>query len=159
MRVALAGMMLLTACGPSERESMDPGVIEREAIAQGQARAAAEGARHETIVKCACDAEGGLHVQAPNDARVTATGPGAAEIALDDAPQERVPLRTTKSLGFIGDNPLTPNVSYGGPWNAPDAVLPPHAHVDPYPYWNPLWNDAPMPRAYRYRPYTRPRLR
>jgi len=38
------------------------------------------------------------------------------------------PIRTTQSLGFIGDNPLTPSRTYGGPWAAPDAVLPKHSH-------------------------------
>jgi hypothetical protein len=58
-------------------------------------------------------------------------GPGRedaqAEITLaDDAlPQ---PIRRTRSLGFIGDNKLTETASRGGPWNAPDAVMPIHAH-------------------------------
>ena len=36
--------------------------------------------------------------------------------------------RQTKSLGFVGDEKHTPSRSHGGPWNAPDNVLPPHRH-------------------------------
>ena len=50
-----------------------------------------------------------------------------AEITLsDDAPGQ--PIRRTISLGFIGDNKLTETSSHGGPWNAPDALLPIHQH-------------------------------
>ncbi|HEY8075253.1 MAG TPA: hypothetical protein VIF62_14110, partial [Labilithrix sp.] len=93
---------LLAGCGASERESMDPGTMQREAVARGQSREYE--AHRETVVRCACDADGGLHVQAPDDARVTATGPGAADIVFDEGPPRR-PIRTTVSLGYIGDNP------------------------------------------------------
>jgi hypothetical protein len=81
-------------------------------------------------VGCRCDADGNLHIHAPQGARVRpAEGleDAAAEISF---PGQRrgEPIRRTVSLGFIGDGKLTETTSRGGPWNAPDALLPPHAH-------------------------------
>ncbi|MBX3233242.1 MAG: hypothetical protein KIT84_20835 [Labilithrix sp.] len=85
-------------------------------------------------VRCGCS-DDGLHITAPPGSKVTvpedATYDAEAQIVLpDEAPGQ--PIRRTKSLGFIGDAPLTQTPSRGGPWNAPDALLPPHAHHEPY---------------------------
>lgn len=122
--------LVCVACG--EREALDPGAIDREERVD---RIAPPSRATSRTVRCACDAEGGLHVSAPRGSGVTvpedATHPAEAQIVLpDDPPRGR--LRTTKSLGFIGDGKLTPSPSRGGPWNAPDGLLPPHRHHVPY---------------------------
>jgi|GEM_PF-5047441 len=86
-------------------------------------------------VTCRCDAEGGLHVTAPASAQVrvpegAARDDAEAEITVEErAPG--TPIRRTISLGYVGDAPLTQTPSRGGPWNAPDGVLPRHEHVEP----------------------------
>jgi hypothetical protein len=84
-------------------------------------------------VRCGCDADANLHVAAPQGSLVTrpedASHAAEAQIVIpEDGPPRARPIRTSRSLGFIGDAPLTPSPSRGGPWNAPDAVLPPHTH-------------------------------
>ncbi len=93
----------------------------------------------ETTVAVRCDGDGSLHMRAPDHARVTrpdaADDGGEIEIAYEPPPPPpRRPLRTTKSLGFIGDGKLTSSPSRGGPWNAPDGLLPPHAHGGSRPF-------------------------
>jgi hypothetical protein len=82
-------------------------------------------------IRCACDADGNLHVRAPQGGHVyvpeDATQPAEAEVVLDTAPPPP-PIRRTVSLGFIGDDRLTELPSYGGPWDVPDGLLPPHEH-------------------------------
>ncbi|MBS2013295.1 MAG: hypothetical protein JST00_10435 [Deltaproteobacteria bacterium] len=102
-------------------------------------------------VRCRCDAEGGLHVTAPEGARVRSMTNGdredaEAEIALADRPAG-TRIRRTVSLGYVGDAPLTQVPSRGGPWNVPDALLPPHQHVEPrypsvYTYGAPFYGYA-----------------
>src|SRR4051812_35220215 len=109
--LAIGGLLFCVAC--AERDPMDPGSISREMTMTAPKQPAS--------VRCACDADGGLHVAAPENARVTAVGPGEAEIGFtDDAPR---PIRVTKSLGFIGDNKV--DESHG---SSADALLPPHTH-------------------------------
>jgi hypothetical protein len=84
-------------------------------------------------VRCRCDGDGNLHVNAPQGSTVRATEgqeDAEAEITL---PERRpgTPIRTTVSLGFVGDGKLTQSPSHGGPWNAPDGLLPKHAHGMP----------------------------
>lgn len=85
-------------------------------------------------VRCGCDADGDLHVQAPQGSKVVRPEDAAfaaeAEVVLPDDEPPR-PIRRTKSLGFIGDNKLGQSHTYGGPWAVPDALLPPHRHVEP----------------------------
>jgi hypothetical protein len=125
--VALLSVLVTTGCFG---HPLDPGEIAAEDLALG-AGAPARGRGGETV-RCRCDAEGGLHVRTPAGATLRvpdgARGEDAeAEITLaDDAPAQ--PIRRTRSLGFIGDNKLTEGRSRGGPWNAPDAVMPIHPH-------------------------------
>lgn len=84
-------------------------------------------------VTCTCDAEGGLHVQAPHRAVVRAVETSIdaeAEITMPERPPG-TRIRQTVSLGFVGDGKLTAIPSRGGPWNVPDALLPPHQHRVP----------------------------
>jgi hypothetical protein len=104
-------------------------------------------------VRVACDEEGNLHVRAPDGSTVTrpddAANDAEAEIAFAEPAR---PIRRSRSLGFIGDGKLGESRSYGGPWNAPDAVLPKHVHHQPsygrgsygYRSYRPSW-------GYRYR--------
>lgn len=103
-------------------------------------------------VRCRCDADGGLHVTAPADAQVRPMTNGdredaEAEIALADRPPG-TRIRRTVSLGYVGDAPLTQIPSRGGPWNVPDALLPPHQHVEPR-YPTVITYGAPF-YGYRY---------
>lgn len=125
----LAGLGVL-ASGCLDKEAADPSQIIREESPALGARSRPTPAT--PVVRCACDAEGGLHVQAPAGSRITtADDPNpAAEIVLDDLP-EGGPIRRTRSLGFIGDGKLTPTTSRGGPWNVPDGLLPIHRHPEP----------------------------
>jgi hypothetical protein len=116
---------------------VEPGAIVREEVA----RTSVPYPPHAASVRCACDANGDLHVRAPQGATVTrppdaANGDAVADISFEEEP--RRPIRTVKSLGFIGDNKLTETPPRGGPWAAGDALLPPHAH-DTWssPYWAP----------------------
>jgi len=118
------------AAAATRAAPLDPGTTGASGV-PGARTAGADGSRS---VRCRCDAEGGLHVEAPADARVTrpeGEADAQAEIALDDEARRGLPLRTTKSLGFIGDGKLSQSPSRGGPWNVPDALLPPHAHDEP----------------------------
>jgi hypothetical protein len=121
--LALASVIVLAGCA---KEAQDPGEI----LAEEKARALRPSYGSGAKVTCRCDAEGGLHVGAPQGSRVTAHGPdGDAEAEIILPAQEAAqPIRRTISLGFVGDGPLTQTLSHGGPWNAPDAVLPPHTH-------------------------------
>lgn len=124
VQVALAG------CA-AERDSFEP--IEPGSVA----RTAAKG-----DVRCSADENGNLRVRAPADARVTedrTTDDAAVEIAYaadGEYPQMPRPRRPmSRSLGFIGDAPLTQGPSYGGRWSygAHDDLLPPHAHRADFP--------------------------
>jgi hypothetical protein len=127
--VSLFAVAVLTGC--VEKESVDPGAIVREETVN---RVGPPSRATSRTVRCGCDADGGLHLSAPRGSRVLvpedATQAAEAEVVLPDdgAP---IPLRRTKSLGFIGDGKLTSSSSRGGPWNVPDALLPPHQHVEP----------------------------
>ncbi len=139
--LAILGLGLTTfATGCGEREPYN--AYDVAAANQFQAQQREEALRHapadkgandgaKAKVVCRCDADGGLHVTAPPDARVTAReGEDAeAEISLDDRPPG-TRLRRTVSLGYVGDGPLTQIPSRGGPWNVPDAILPLHDHVE-----------------------------
>ena len=126
----VTGLSLLTliCAGCADKEAADPGAIVREELVN---RIGPPSRATSRTVRCGCDADGELHVSAPQGSQVTvpedATHPAEAQIVLpDDRPG--MPLRRTKSLGFIGDGKLTPSPSRGGPWNVPDALLPPHRH-------------------------------
>jgi hypothetical protein len=102
-------------------------------------------------VRCRCDAEGGLHVEAPQGSKVVpmradTSEDAEAEITLAERRAGR-PIRQTVSLGFIGDNKLneTPSRNHG------DALLPPHAHgVPDRPYAYGTSYGYGGPRAYGY---------
>src|SRR5262249_6124692 len=65
-------VLTCAACGePSE--ATDPGVVVREMRTPPRAPAS---------VRCSCDANGDLHVRAPESAKVTTAGPADAEIAF-----------------------------------------------------------------------------
>lgn len=136
-------------CG-AEKEAADPGAFVR---AETVNRIGPPSRASSRTVRCGCDADGGLHVSAPQGSRVTvpddAIHPAEAEVVM---PEERAAMRirTTKSLGFIGDNKLTQTPSRGGPWNVPNALLPPHHHVEPH-YGAPRgYGYAPAPPGYPY---------
>ena len=126
--VIVAGGM---GIGCADKGAADPGTLLREETVN---RVGAPSRATSRTVRCGCDADGELHVRAPHGSEVRrpedGTYPAEAEIVLaEDPPPAR--LRHSKSLGFIGDSKLTPSPSRGGPWAVPDALLPPHAHVEP----------------------------
>jgi hypothetical protein len=120
----VTGVLVLTGCA-GERDSFEP--IEPGTVA-----------RTHGDVRCSADEGGNLHVRAPADARVTedrTTDDAAVEIAYGahdpNAYQMPRPARpVSRSLGFIGDAPLTQAPNHGGRWSygAHDNLLPPHAH-------------------------------
>lgn len=123
----VTGVLALAGCA-AERGSFEP--IEPGSVAREKPRG---------DVRCAADEGGNLHVRAPADARVTAdktTDDAAVEIELGSGepsggyqmPRPRRPM--SRSLGFIGDAPLTQAPNYGGRYSygAHDDILPPHAH-------------------------------
>jgi hypothetical protein len=124
-----------------DKEAADPSLWREEGVARAPAGASSR------TVRVGCD-DDGLHIRAPQGSRVTvpddATYPAEAEIAVEEDVPAR-PLRRTKSLGFIGDNKLTPTPSRGGPWNVPDGLLPPHEHVEP------RYDVVPFFAPYAYR--------
>jgi hypothetical protein len=106
---------------------LDPGEI----AAEEMARASQPSCRNGETVTCRCDAEGGLHVRAPAGSTLRVpdgAGHEDAEGEITLSREESQPIRRTKSLGFIGDGKLTQGPTHGGPWNAPDAVMPIHLH-------------------------------
>jgi hypothetical protein len=121
-------VVLATATGCAEKEAVDPGSVLREETVD---RIAPPSRATSRTVRCGCDDDSGLHVSAPPGSRVTvpedASYAAEAQIVLpeDDRP---IPLRRSKSLGFIGDGKLGQTPSRGGPWNVPDGLLPPHRH-------------------------------
>jgi hypothetical protein len=141
---SVAALLVLPGC--LEKEAADPHAFLREETVNRVGPASRATSR---TVRCGCDADGGLHLRTPQGSRVTVPEDdnpayvSEAEVVLpDDAPAYR---RTSKSLGFIGDSKLTPGRSHGGPWNVPDALLPPHRHLTPsYGY-----SGYPV-RSYRY---------
>lgn len=133
-RVSISGVLAVAvlATGCVEKESLDPGAIVREETVD---RVGPPSRATSRVVRCGCDADGDLHVRAPQGSHVVrpeedGTYEAEAEILLPDDPPP-APLRRTKSLGFIGDSKLGESRIRGGPWAAPDALLPPHAHVEP----------------------------
>jgi hypothetical protein len=128
--IALLSVSQLTGC--LDKEAADPHSLIREETVN---RVGPPSRATSRTVRCGCDADGGLHVRAPQGSRVTVPEDdnpayvSEAEVVLPDDPT--IYRRRSKSLGFIGDNKLTPGRSYGGPWNVPDALLPPHRHVMP----------------------------
>lgn len=127
-----AVLSLMMGCA-EPKEATDPGAIVREETI-GVNRIAPPSRATSRTVRCGCDRDGDLHVQAPQGSKVTrpedATYDAEAQIVLP-ADEPGRPLRQSKSLGFIGDNKLGESRTRGGPWNAPDALLPPHRHVEP----------------------------
>src|SRR4051812_15626417 len=108
--LVVATALGLAACAPPDRLGA-AGEVDR--FVRGEEAAdAAPPARDPRAVRCACDAEGGLHVRAPGGSQVAipedASFPAEAEVVIPDGYAEG-PVRRTKSLGFIGDNPLTPS--------------------------------------------------
>lgn len=144
MRADAATVLLVASavsaigCIDRNRDFMDPSGFNGQGghVAEERTPAPAPRGDPQKTVSVACDEDGNLHVRAPENVKVTTPEDGRAdaeaEISLDDAAGR--PIRRTKSLGFIGDNKLGPSRSHGGPWNAPDGVLPPHAHGRPGSY-------------------------
>lgn len=137
----------LVACA-EPKEAADPGEIVREETVNRVGPISRASSR---TVRCGCDLDGDLHVQAPQGSSVTvpedATHPSEAQIVLpDDGP---APLRTTKSLGFVGDGKLSDIPSRGT-----DGLLPPHEHGGGR--WSGqhfLPGQAPYPYPYAPAPY------
>ena len=145
----VTGVFALAGCAV-ERDSFEP--IEPGSVAR-------EGPRGE--VRCSADEGGNLDVRAPADARVTTddSGDPTADIALADPgfesstvqmPRPRRPM--SRSLGFIGDAPLTQAPNHGGRWSygAHDDLLPPHAHRADWTRGS--WGHRTYGYAYGYRP-------
>lgn len=126
--VSGASFGFTAACAP--KEAADPAEIMREEMMLPPSEISFNDPVH--TVRVAEDDRGGLIVQAPPGARVIRPegSPYPAEVeVLMPPPNEGRPLRVTKSLGFIGDNKLGQSgPRYGGSWNVPDNVLPPHQH-------------------------------
>jgi hypothetical protein len=150
MRTWLLALAPLVTSGCLEKEATDPSMIVRAESPPQSAPLRGGGSR---AVRCGCDADGGLHVRAPAGSRVfvpdDASLGAEAEIIVPEEARP-APLRRVRSLGFIGDGKLTESRSRGGPWNAPDAVLPPHQHVQPY-YGPTGYGYHPSYRAHAYR--------
>lgn len=124
----------------TKRAPVDPNTV-------GAARAVGP-----ATVRCRCDEDGGLHVHAPQGSVVRVPEEATREDAEAEitVPERKpgTPIRRTVSLGFVGDGPLTQSAGRGGPWNVPDALLPPHQHVEPrYP---PVWGVGYAPYRGRY---------
>jgi hypothetical protein len=164
MRAGAATVLLVasavSALGCIGKDPADPSDFASPSAEEREVARAKPGDPRRTI-RAECDKDGNLHVRAPDGAKVTTpadAGENAvAEITLDEAPGRR--LRRTKSLGFIGDGKLGPSRSHGGPWNAPDGLLPPHAHGQRgwgsygYRSYRPSWGSygyPPPPQAYGY---------
>lgn len=124
------GVLVLSGCA-AERDAWDP--IEPGGIARENAANAKGGA-----VRCTADEGGNLHVRAPADARVTADASddptveieyGAADPNAYQMPRPRRPM--SRSLGFIGDAPLTQGPNHGGRYSygAHDDLIGPHRHM------------------------------
>ncbi len=130
MRLLLLASLGIFAMGCAEKQAADPGEVVR---AETVSRIAPPSHDTSRTIRVGCD-DDGLHIKAPPGSRVTvpddATHDAEAQIVLPYDGEGR-PIRVTKSLGFIGDAPLTQTPSRGGPWNVPDAVLPQHPHHEP----------------------------
>lgn len=146
--VFVAFAFVLASLGSSgcaaDPEAIDPGTVLRANAGS---------------VRCSADEGGNLHVRAPADARVTIP-PDArgdpdptVEVAYagaDETAQMPRPERPrSRSLGFIGDAPLTQGPNYGGRYSygAHDNALPPHAHSAGYA------SRSSFSRGYGYRSY------
>ena len=150
----VTGALVLALAGcAAERDSFEP--VEPGTIARESPRGSG-GARAD--VRCSADEGGNLHVRAPADARVTTddSGDPTADIELGSTETVQMPRprRTmSRSLGFIGDAPLTQGPNHGGRWSygAHDDLLPPHAHRADYPASR-SWGYRSYGYAYGYRP-------
>ena len=117
-RGLLTVLFAVAAAGCIGRDPLDPS---SELIARDLARPSRAPASGGEKLTCRCDAEGGLHIRAPEGSTVRGTERAGledaeAEITLpEDTPSQ--PMRHTKSLGFIGDNKLTETPPGGGSWN------------------------------------------
>lgn len=134
---AACALFTTSAVGCVERDPFSANdVAAADAFHASQAAAATrrsvEPAAGGVKVACRCDAEGGLHVQAPQGATVTTTSvddgeDAAAEITMAEATAgERAAgtrLRRTVSLGFAGDGKLTQLPSRSAPMNAPEGPV------------------------------------
>ena len=150
---SLASPLAVSGCIDHESASSlhDPGEVARVQTIPADRVSPPSRATPRTV-RCACDADANLHVAAPQGSKVTrpedASEAAEAQIVLpEDEPQPR-PIRATRSLGFIGDNKLTPSQGRGGPWAVPDALLPPHVHG--------TWTNGYGYRSYRTRSYGYP---
>ena len=133
--LAFALPLALLGCA-AERDDLSP--IEPGAVTRGN-------------VRCSADEGGNLHVRAPADAKVTQR-PGSdpaveVEYAAADAnayayqmPRPQRPM--SRSLGFIGDAPLTQQPNHGGrfSYGAHDDILGPHRHTAAQ-----EWSHGPPP--------------
>lgn len=117
------------AVGCVDKEAADPAEIMREEMLLPPSSIGFDDPIHS--VRVAEDDRGGLIVQAPPGARVIRPegSPYAAEVQVLMPPaNEHRPIRTSKSLGYIGDGKLGEGSHYGGAWNVPDNLLPQHSH-------------------------------
>lgn len=136
------GLLVLSGCA-AERDAFEP--IEPGALARAEHADAKSGTVH-----CTADEGGNLHVRAPADARVTtsASEPNASDDASarievgsvdPNAYQMPRPSRPmSRSLGFIGDAPLTQGPNHGGRYSygAHDDIIGPHRHGAVEGWWH-----------------------
>lgn len=128
----------LAGCG-AERdawEPIDPGATARENMKGGGGGG----------VRCSADEGGNLRVRAPADARVTADSSsddaaveieyGSAEPSAYQMPRPERPR--SRSLGFIGDAPLTQGPNHGGRFShgEHDNLIGPHRHSATSGWWH-----------------------
>jgi hypothetical protein len=136
--VVLTSVSVLALAGcATDRDAWEP--IEPGALARANANANGAGA-----VRCSADEGGNLHVRAPADARVTtqpADDPtveieyGSADPSAYQMPRPRRPM--SRSLGFIGDAPLTQAPNHGGRYDygEHDNLIGPHRHSATSGWW------------------------
>src|SRR5688572_2915059 len=104
----------LTALGCIDRDPSslhDPGEVSREEVPVD--RVSPPSRATSRTVRCGCDADGNLHVGAPQGSKVSrpedASQAAEAQIVLPEDSTTARPIRVTRSLGFIGDGKLTPS--------------------------------------------------
>jgi hypothetical protein len=114
MSIVMADVALSGCAATDEPDPLDPGSFSRASMGSNAGAG---------TVRCSADEAGNLRVRAPADARVSiprdARGDDATveiDYATADAYDHQMPRPqrpASRSLGFIGDAPLTQGSSYG----------------------------------------------
>ena len=111
------------------------------------------------LTDCSADEGGNLHVRAPADAKVTTQSTDDPTVEIETAPADpyaaasyqmpRPQRPMSRSLGFIGDAPLTQQPNHGGRYSygAHDDIIGPHRHTASH-----EWSHGPpvYNRSYNY---------